>query len=369
MSFLFLATMLGLSIWVIILFLPFQSYRVNESLETEITKENLDDVTVLIPARNEAQTIKKTLASLKMQHNDLKVILVDDQSTDSTVKEAKSIKLHNLSIITGTKLPSGWSGKLWALEQGRKYIKTKFLLLLDADIILEPGLIGKILFKAKQADIKLLSLMAHYRMISLWEKLLMPAYVFFFKLLYPFSLSNLPNSRIAAAAGGCILLETEVLRKLGGFEPIKNALIDDCMLARKFKKNGHKTWIGLTHSAISIRQYEKFSEISQLVTRTAYTQLRYSPILLLICMLIMSIAFIIPLIAILQDGSMMLMGLATFFIQIICYFPILKYYSMNPLYALSLSFIGILYMLFTLNSSYHYYFNKGALWKKRYYKN
>ena len=152
-------------------------------------------------------------------------------------------------------------------------------------------------------------------------------------------------------------------------EIIKNALIDDCMLARRVKKNGHKTWIGLTHSAISIRQYEKFSEISQLVTRTAYTQLRYSPILLLICMLIMSIAFIIPLIAILQDGSVMLMGLATFFIQIICYFPIIKYYSMNPLYALSLSFIGILYMLFTLNSSYHYYFNKGASWKKRYYKN
>ena len=120
--------------------------------------------------------------------------------------------------------------------------------------------------------------------------------------------------------------------------------------------------------SLRLPQFEPLAK-SQLVTRTAYTQLRYSPILLLICMLIMSIAFIIPLIAILQDGSMMLMGLATFFIQIICYFPILKYYSMNTLYALSLSFIGILYMLFTLNSSYHYYFNKGALWKKRYYKN
>ena len=130
MSFLFLATTLGLSIWVIILFLPFQSYRVNEFLETEITKENLDEVTVLIPARNEAETIKKTLVSLKAQYNDLKVILVDDQSTDSTVKKAKSVELQNLSIIPGAKLPSGWSGKLWALEQGRKYVRTKFLLLL-----------------------------------------------------------------------------------------------------------------------------------------------------------------------------------------------------------------------------------------------
>ena len=156
--------------------------------------------------------------------------------------------------------------------------------------------------------------------------------------------------------------------EMGGFGSIKNALIDDCTLAKKVKQNGYKTWIGLTNSVISIREYNKLSEISQLITRTAYTQLRHSPILLFICSLVMGILFLVPLVAISQKESLMLMGLIMIFIQVICYLPTLKYYSMNPIYALSLSFVGILYMLFTLHSGFNYYFKKGALWKKRYYK-
>ena len=366
----FLVIVLGLLIWIIILLLPSRPYSTRESLETHSAESvSLPEVTVLIPVRNEASTIVKSLSALKDHDPKLKIILIDDQSIDNTVELASSTEIENLIILSGTQLPSGWSGKLWALEQGLKYIDTDYLLLIDADIILKPGLITRILYKAKKYDIKLVSLMAHLRMVSSWERLLMPAFVFFFKLLYPFHLSNLPNSRIAAAAGGCMLLETKILKELGGFKSIRNALIDDCSLAKKIKQNGYRTWIGLTHSAISTRRYDKLLTIQKMISRTAYTQLNYSLSLLLLCTILMIIAFVIPYVAILQtQPTIIIIGLVTLCIQTICYFPILRYYSINHIYALSLPLAAMFYLVFTLSSAYSYYFNKGVVWKERYYK-
>ena len=366
----FLVIALGLLIWIIILLLPSRPYSTRESLETHSAESvSLPEVTVLIPVRNEASTIVKSLSALKDHDPKLKIILIDDQSIDNTVELASSTEIENLIILSGTQLPSGWSGKLWALEQGLKYIDTDYLLLVDADIILKPGLITRILYKAKKYDIKLVSLMAHLRMVSPWERLLMPAFVFFFKLLYPFHLSNLPNSRIAAAAGGCMLLETKILKELGGFKSIRNALIDDCSLAKKIKQNGYRTWIGLTRSAISIRRYDKLLTIQKMISRTAYTQLNYSLSLLLLCTILMIIAFVIPYVAILQtQPTIIIIGLVTLCIQTICYFPILRYYSINHIYALSLPLAAMFYLVFTLSSAYSYYFNKGVVWKERYYK-
>ena len=366
----FLVIALGLLIWIIILLLPSRPYSTRESLETHSAESvSLPEVTVLIPVRNEASTIVKSLSALKDHDPKLKIILIDDQSIDNTVELASSTEIENLIILSGTQLPSGWSGKLWALEQGLKYIDTDYLLLIDADIILKPGLITRILYKAKKYDIKLVSLMAHLRMVSSWERLLMPAFVFFFKLLYPFHLSNLPNSRIAAAAGGCMLLETKILKELGGFKSIRNALIDDCSLAKKIKQNGYRTWIGLTHSAISTRRYDKLLTIQKMISRTAYTQLNYSLSLLLLCTILMIIAFVIPYVAILQtQPTIIIIGLVTLCIQTICYFPILRYYSINHIYALSLPLAAMFYLVFTLSSAYSYYFNKGVVWKERYYK-
>ena len=370
MEALFLVIALGLLIWIIILLLPSRPYSTRESLETHSAESvSLPEVTALIPARNEASTIVKSLSALKDHDPKLKIILIDDQSIDNTVELASSTEIENLIILSGTQLPSGWSGKLWALEQGLKYIDTDYLLLIDADIILKPGLITRILYKAKKYDIKLVSLMAHLRMVSSWERLLMPAFVFFFKLLYPFHLSNLPNSRIAAAAGGCMLLETKILKELGGFKSIRNALIDDCSLAKKIKQNGYRTWIGLTHSAISTRRYDKLLTIQKMISRTAYTQLNYSLSLLLLCTILMIIAFVIPYVAILQtQPTIIIIGLVTLCIQTICYFPILRYYSINHIYALSLPLAAMFYLVFTLSSAYSYYFNKGVVWKERYYK-
>jgi hopene-associated glycosyltransferase HpnB len=364
-----LAVMPGLLIWLAILLLPWRPWSTRESLDSQSTKDlNLSDVTVLIPARNEAETISDTLSALKEQGTGLNVVLVDDQSTDNTAILANSIKLNHLLIVSGTELPEGWSGKLWALEQGRQHIETRYLILLDADIVLKPGLIPTLIQMAQENEFKMLSLMAHLKMESKWEKLLMPAFIFFFKLLYPFYLSNKPDSKIAAAAGGCILLETSVLEELGGFNCIKDALIDDCSLAKQVKQKGYKTWTGLTHSAISIRSYNTLSTIWLMVTRTAYTQLAYSPLLLLLCTFLMVAAFGLPIAALLQTQSIIFIaGLITLCLQVICYLPTLRYYSMNPVYALSLPLIGVLYLVMTWSSAYRYYFGKGANWKGRYY--
>ncbi len=364
-----LAVMPGLLIWLAILLLPWRPWSTRESLDSESTETlNLSNVTVLIPARDEVETIAQTLTALKEQGEGLNVVLIDDQSTDSTAEKARTVNLNNLQIVSGTSLPEGWSGKLWALEQGRQLVKTSYLLLLDADIVLKPGLIPTLIKKAQRDDIKMLSLMAHLKMESSWEKGLMPAFIFFFKLLYPFHLSNKPSSSIAAAAGGCIMLESNVLEKLGGFNCIKDALIDDCSLAKQVKQDGNKIWMGLTHSAVSIRPYNSLSTIWQMVTRTAYTQLAYSPLLLLVCTLLMIIAFALPIAALLQTQvDLIMIGIVILGIQAVCYLPTLRYYSMNPLYSLSLPFVGTLYLLMTWSSAFHYYFGKGAVWKDRHY--
>ena len=152
-------------------------------------------------------------------------------------------------------MPSGWSGKLWALQQGLQHVKTPLVLLLDADIELKPGIVGSLREHMQQYEVAFISLMAAPMMSNFWEKLLMPAFVYFFKLLYPFYLSNSGKSKVAAAAGGCILMQSRLLDEIGGFAAIKNELIDDCSLAKRIKSKGHKTWIRLTHSACSIRPY------------------------------------------------------------------------------------------------------------------
>ncbi len=365
-----LAVLPGLLIWVSILLLPWRPWSTRESLDSQSSIQNRDlsDITVLIPARNEALTIAETLSALKDQGDNLNIILVDDQSTDNTVELAKSIKLDKLSIVSGTEMPEGWSGKLWALEQGWQHVETAYLILLDADIVLKKNLIPVVLEKVKDEQLQMLSLMAFLKMHSFWEKLLMPAFVFFFKLLYPFHLSNKANSWIAAAAGGFIFIETKILEELGGFNCIKDALIDDCSLAKQVKQKKHKIWTGMTHSAISIRSYNTLASIWLMVARTAYTQLFYSPLLLLLCTLLMVTAFGLPIAALLQSQNLIFtVGLFILGLQVICYLPTLRYYSMNPVYALVLPFVGVLYLVMTWSSAYRYYFGKGADWKGRYY--
>lgn len=361
----------GLLIWLAITFLPWRPWSARETLDSGIDaadpEADLSAITVLIPARNEAEHIGRTLQALR-QGKGLKVLLVDDQSTDNTRAAARASGLERLRILPGETPPAGWSGKLWALEQGRRLIDTRYILLLDADIKLKPGIIMAMLQKAGADDLRMVSLMARLKMTAAPEKLLLPAFIFFFKLLYPFHLSNRPRSRIAAAAGGCILLERRALEKLGGFACIKQALIDDCALAKKLKQQGNAIWTGLTRSAVSLRDYRNLGTIWRMVQRTAYSQLAHSPWWLLLCVVLLFAAFILPLIALAQnDPAVLLLGLATLGLQIGCYLPTLRYYGMNPALAFTLPAAGLLYLLMTLSSALRHHFGKGVCWKGRYY--
>jgi hopene-associated glycosyltransferase HpnB len=366
----------GLFIWSLILCLPWRPWSTREFFEAITdgsSKPVLSQITVLIPARNEAKVIAETLAALKLQDESLKIVLIDDQSDDDTSDIASQAGLNNLKIITGQPLPDGWTGKLWALEQGRKHVDTDTILLLDADITLAPETIASLLQKLTSEQLDLVSLMAFLRMKSFWEIFLMPAFIYFFKLLYPFQLSNASSDRllskyVAAAAGGCILVRRDMLDKIGGFNALKDALIDDCTLARKIKANGGRTWVGLTHSALSHRQYNSLQTIWDMVARTAYTQLRYSPILLLLCTLTMLIVFVFPLVSLFLPGlTTKLIALLTILIMVATYLPILKFYGRHPAWSITLPLIGILYLLMTWTSALRHISGSGSSWKQRQY--
>ncbi len=363
--------MTSLILWLVILCLPWRPWGVTESLDSldtsivaEKRQSRFNDITVLIPARNEADVIKETLSSLTDQVPNLKIVLIDDQSTDNTIEQAHSLSLKNLKIINGSELPEGWSGKLWALEQGRRETHSELILLLDADIKLKPGTLQTLINKLETDDLDFISLMAQLRMENVWEKLLMPSFIYFFKLLYPFRLSNNGHPLIAAAAGGCILLKREILENIGGFDSLRSALIDDCTLARKFRDQGKNTWIGLTHSAISLRPYDQLNEIWQMVARTAYTQLRYSPLLLILCTILLFFAYVIPLICLFYFPLLATLTLA---VMLFTFLPVVKYYDLNLLWVFGLPVAGFLYLLMTWTSAFRYHRGEKSRWKDRSY--
>lgn len=364
-------TFLTALIWLISFILPWQPWRTREILESEpeSPQHDLSDITVLIPARNEAQVISTTLAALKYQGQGLKVIIVNDDSTDNTVELVRQIELPELTLVHSEKLPEGWTGKLWAQHQGLKKINTPLTLLLDADIELTPGMIAALKNKLRTEKLQFVSLMAKLHFSTFWEKLLMPAFIYFFKILYPFALSNRQNSKVAAAAGGCILVETKVLQKIGAMEVLKDAVIDDCTLAKEVKKAGYKTWIGLTHHVLSKRSCTRLAEIWNMVARTAYTQLRYSLLLLLLCSVIMLLMYCLPIFGLICfDGLAWTLSLFSLLMMIIMYSPTLKFYSLNLVWAFAMPFIASLYLLMTWTSAVRYWHGVRSEWKGRIYK-
>jgi hopene-associated glycosyltransferase HpnB len=365
-----LLTFAGASLWLIILLLPWRPWSTREFLDGEPDEfnEDLSNITVLIPARNEAEVIQATLAGVMAQGRDVRVILVDDQSEDKTTSLAGEMFETDLKIISGQPLPDGWSGKLWALHQGFQQVKTPLVLLLDADIELMPGILSRLRREMMKKKIHLISLMAYLRMVSPWEKLLMPAFIYFFKLLYPFRLSNSAHRRVAAAAGGCILLRTDMLKAIGGFAAIRGQLIDDCALARKIKAMGGRTWIGLTHSALSLRVYDRPGIIWSMVARTAFHQLRYSITLLLLVTAVMILMFGLPVAGLLFPSvTAGILSLCAFMAMMLGYIPTLKFYHLSWKWAFLMPLIGLLFLAMTWTSAIRSWQGKGAEWKGRTY--
>jgi hopene-associated glycosyltransferase HpnB len=358
--------------WISILFLPWRPWSTREHLEAQTPNPGIDlsNVTVLTPARNEAEVIGQTMRGLNQQGKNLSIVLVDDQSTDDTGVIAKKESTQNLTVISGKPLEDGWTGKLWALEQGRKHIRTPFILLLDADIELEPGMLATLLNKMGTENLDLVSIMAELQMKIFSEKLLIPSFIYFFKLLYPFALGNSPKHKIGVAAGGCILLRTDVLEKIGGFKALHGALIDDCTLAQKVKSSGFATWIGLSHSVKSHRGYKDFVGIWNMVARSAFTQLKYSSVLLLLCTLVMISMFWMPLFGLTcgESKSWRFLYALGWLSMVLTYIPILRYYRRSLLFGFAMPVVGTLYLMMTWTSAIRYFSGRRSEWKGRVYR-
>lgn len=370
MVWLFLAGAAAL-IWVATLIQPWLPWSTRESLDAQApdAATDLSQLTVLIPARNEAETIAATLRSLETQGAGLRIILIDDQSDDGTAEIAQGLGLSNLEIIQGQELPPGWSGKLWALEQGRNRLTTPLVLLLDADIELRPGTLAALLDKMQAEHLDFVSLMAHLRMQGFWEKLLLPAFIYYFKLIYPFRITNDPRfPKMAAAAGGCILTRTQILEDIGGFESLREALIDDCTLAARVKERGHRIWLGLTHSATSHRDSNSLGDVWHMVARTAFTQLHYSSLILIGVTALMVLAYWVPLIGLfIPDSTVHGLSLLSLMVMMLIYQPTLRYYGLSPLWALAMPAIGTLYLVMTWTSALRYWRGHRSSWKERVY--
>ena len=260
--------------------------------------------------------------------------------------------------------------RLWALQQGLPYISSELLLLLDADIELEQGALVALLQKQKERDYDLVSVMATLHVKSLWEKLLLPPFIYFFKLIYPFALSNKETSNVAAAAGGCILIKTSKLRDIGEFASLKYAIIDDCTLARRIKEKDGKTWLGLSALVSSTRPSTTLGSIWNMVARTAYTQLNYSVALLVLCSILMLICFVVPLVQIfIADNYIGLVALTTFICMTITYHPVVKFYKLHSFWWLTLPFASALFLAMTWTSAIRYWRGERTRWKERSYRN
>lgn len=332
-------------------------------------------VVAIVPARDEADVIAQTVGSLLAQDypGRFRVILVDDRSSDGTADTARCAAqtsgTDRLEIVAGQERPTGWTGKVWAMRQGlARALETDmpdYLLFADADIAHTPDNLRKLVMRGEARRLVLVSLMAKLHCRSFTEKLLIPAFVFFFAMLLPFAWSNDPSRKTAAAAGGCMLVRRDALLAAGGLETIARAIIDDCALARVMKGQG-SIWLGLTRRAVSIRPYGGMGEIGRMVARSAYAQLGYSPVLLCGTVLGMILVYAAPvLLALFANGSARIMGAAAWVLMALAYQPMLRFYRQSPIWGPLLPATGACYTVFTMNSAIQYWRGRGGMWKGR----
>ena len=376
---------LSLSIWLFLLCFWGGFWRANSYLDRDLKPlEQYPSICAVVPARNEAEAISFCVTSLLNcdYKGKFSVVLVDDNSSDRTAAIAEETaaslnKSDRLKILAGKPLEPGWKGKLWAMHQGIEFateeIKPDYWLFTDADIQHDPSNLTQLVTKAKTEDLDLVSLMVLLRCQSAWEKLLIPAFVFFFQKLYPFAWVNNPQKSIAAAAGGCVLISNEALVKIGGIEAIKDALIDDCTLAKAVKASGKNIWLGLTETTLSLRGYDNLKTIWDTIARTAYNQLNYSPLLLVGTVVGMALVYLVAPVGILWGvitNNWLVFAICSliWLLMIWAYLPTIKLYKISWTWTLLLPAIAFLYTLMTIDSAVKYYRGQGGAWKGRTYQ-
>jgi hopene-associated glycosyltransferase HpnB len=350
-------------------------------------------VAAVIPARNEAAMLPVTLPALLGQDypGPLSVVLVDDGSTDGTAEVATKLAAEAgrpLRVVAGTAKPDGWAGKVWAMAQGLRATAVSpteasevlgtYVLFTDADIAWAPGTLRALVAAAEADDRDLVSQMALLRTATGWERAIVPAFVYFFAQLYPFRRVNVPGSRTAAAAGGCMLIRREALERSGGLAPIRGALIDDVAMGTMIKRQRGRTWLGLSRQVVSVRPYPGLASLWQMVARSAYTQLNYSPVLLAGTLLGLVFLYVLPpagalaglarLAAGLAAAPVILTaaaGLAGWALMSLSYLPMLRVYRLSPLRAPGLPLTALLYAAMTADSARRHYTGRGAEWRGR----
>jgi hopene-associated glycosyltransferase HpnB len=339
---------------------------------TEMT--SLPSVDIIVPARNEALSLPRSLPSLLQQDyaGAWQVILIDDHSLDGTGDLARQLaanlgKLDKLSVFEAPDLAAGWSGKVAAMNVGAEQSAADMILFTDADIVHAPHSLRDLVARAEDGKLDLISRMVKLNCESFAEKLLIPAFVFFFALLYPFRRANDPASPTAAAAGGVMLVRRTMLDKIGGLACIRSALIDDCSLAKAFKSAGGRPELTLTRDIESLRPYPHIRDVWQMVARTAYTQLRYSPFLLIGTVLGMSLVYLVPPLFFWGATGPLAFaaGSLAWIVMTILYVPMIRFYELPVVWALTLPVAAFVYAAATIDSARLYYQGKGGQWKGR----
>ena len=344
-------------VWVFLVFGRRSFWRIESPPDLPFAATTRPRVAAIIPARNEAENIGRSLNSLLNSTYPVEIFLVDDNSTDGTAAAAGAHP--HLTVLTGEPLEPGWTGKLWAVCQGIRAAEKSspdYYLLTDADIEHAPNNLAQLIARAQAGNFDLVSLMVKLRCQSFAEKALVPAFVFFFFKLYP------PGPETRGAAGGCILIKRRALEQIGGIARIKNELIDDCALAQAVKSTGGKVWLGVTRTTCSIRAYPGFSDIEKMIARTAFTQLHYSTWMLIGAILGMVVTYLLPPILALAGYPL---AIAAWALMAISYIPILRFYGLSPLRALTLPFIALFYTMATVHSAFSSWRGQGIIWRDR----
>ena len=366
---------LSLLVWLYLLLGHGQFWR-SDPVLAPACPVTAPSVTAVVPARNEAKVIARSLQSLLAQDycGRLSIIVVDDSSSDCTGPIARSLEphidgAHRLTVLDGSPCPAGWSGKIWAVAQGLAQADaTELILLTDADIVHDPRHVATLIAKAQRDDLDLVSELVALACDTPAERVLVPAFVFFFQLLYPFARVNDPLRAEAAAAGGTMLIRRRALERIGGVAAVRGALIDDVALAAAIKRGG-RIWLSHSTLARSVRTYPRAADVWRMITRTAYVQLRFSPVVLVAVVLAMVLTFLVPPVAtVLGHGPTPWLGWLSWGAMAVTYRPTLRRLDRSVLWAPVLPAAAAFFVAATLGSAAHHHFGRGAEWKGRTYQ-
>jgi hopene-associated glycosyltransferase HpnB len=369
----------SLLIWVVLTFLRGAFWQVltfDDDIAKQESLARWPRVVTIVPARNEAETIARAVESLVKQNyqGELRVVVVDDHSEDGTgalAREAaeRAGASERVLVLRGAALKTGWTGKLLAMQQGVENAgaqEAEYFWFTDADIEHAPDTLHRLVQRAEREKLDLVSLMVLSQVNSLLERLLIPPFLYFFLKLYPPNWTASRKRKTAGAAGGCILLKRAALERIGGLAAIRGEVIDDCTMARAVKRSGGGIWMGLTRKSVSLRTYTSFTEIQDLIARTAFTQLGYSSLLLAGTLLGMFVTYLLPLIFTFSAQPVVWrLGLAAWALMAITYLPTVRFYKMSPLWAAALPVAAAFYTYATWLSALRYWMGRGGQWKGR----